>query len=66
MSRSPIPRDFSSVSILGCAATNWLAGLADAVGATPIVHDLVVDSGAGFVAFAGVALHETFIGTWRT
>ena len=49
------------VSLLGSAATNYLVGLADAVGASPTLHDLAVTSCAGIVALAGVALYETFI-----
>ena len=45
--------------------TAFAADLADAAGAPPAVHSLLVNLSAALIALAGVALHAKSVRIWR-
>jgi len=54
-----------TTSLAGGMVTAFAADLADAAGATPAVHSLLVNTSAALIALAGVALHAKSIRSWR-
>ena len=53
------------ISILGSVITAWLASLADAGDAPAVVHDMIVEGGAGLTALGGAALYDMLVTSWR-
>ena len=55
----------ATISLAGGVVTAFAADLADAAGATPAVHNLLVNASAVLIVLAGVALHAKSVRTWQ-
>ena len=53
-----------AISLAGGAVTAFAADLADAAGAPPAAHYLLVNGSAALIALAGVLFHARSIRTW--
>ena len=52
------------VALLGSALTFLAVTIVDSAGGSSVLHDLMVEGGAGTSALAGVALCEAFVDPW--
>jgi len=52
------------VALLGSALTFLAVTIVDSAGGSSVLHDLMVEGGAGTSALAGVALCEAFVDSW--